>query len=103
MMYIGRSWEHIQLLVYIYISKADFLKHTFERLDRLLKGGSVVMKVDHIYVSDDTAIVDMTSTSFALNGRPYAQRYCWITRFVDSLIVEVRAYLDSVLSIRCLE
>ena len=58
------------------------------------------MKVDHIYVSDDTAIVDMTSTFFAPNERPYAQRYCWITRFVDGLIVEVRAYLDSVLSIR---
>jgi uncharacterized protein len=58
------------------------------------------MKVDHIYVSGDTAIVEMTSTSFALNGRPYTQRYCWITRFVDGLIVEVRAYLDSVLSIR---
>jgi ketosteroid isomerase-like protein len=54
------------------------------------------MKVDHIYVSGDTAIVEMASTSIALNGRPYAQRYCWITRFVDGLIVEVRAYLDSV-------
>ena len=47
------------------------------------------MKVDHIYVSDDTAIVDMTSTSFALNERPYAQRYCWITRFVDGLNEEL--------------
>jgi uncharacterized protein len=80
----------------VYNSKSDFLKHTFERLGRLLKGGSVVMKVDHIYVSGDTAIVEMASTSIALNGRPYAQRYCWITRFVDGLIVEVRAYLDSV-------
>ncbi|MBV9177273.1 MAG: hypothetical protein JO297_09565 [Nitrososphaeraceae archaeon] len=83
--------------VYIYNSKSDFLKHTIERLGRLLKGGSVVMKVDHIYVSDDTAIVEMTYTSIALNGRLSAQRYCWITRFVDGLIVEVRAYLDSVL------
>jgi uncharacterized protein len=81
----------------VYNSKADFLKHTFERLGRLLKVGSVIMKVDHIYVSGDTAIVEMTSTSIALNGRPYAQRYCWITRFVDGVIVEVRAYLDSVL------
>jgi ketosteroid isomerase-like protein len=55
------------------------------------------MKIDHIYVSGDTAIVEMTSTSVALNGRPYAQRFCWITRFVDGLIVEARAYLDSVL------
>ena len=55
------------------------------------------MRVDHIYVSGDSAIVEMVSTSTALNGRPYAQRYCWIARFVDGLIVEVRAYLDSVL------
>ena len=54
-------------------------------------------KVDHIYVSGDTAIVEMTSTSTALNGRPYPQKFCWVTRFVDGLIVEVRAYLDSVL------
>src|SRR2546428_6955477 len=56
----------------VYNSKADFLKHTFERLARLLKGGSAIMKVHHIYVSGDTAIVEMTSTSVALNGRPYA-------------------------------
>ncbi len=81
----------------VYNSKADFLKHTFERLARIIKGGSVIMKINYIYVSTDTAIVEMTSTSVALNGRPYAQRFCWITRFVDGLIVEVRAYLDSVL------
>ena len=81
----------------VYNSKADFLKHTFERLARIIKGGSVIMKIGHIYVSGDTAIVEMTSTSVALNGRPYAQKFCWITRFADGLIVQVRAYLDSVL------
>jgi ketosteroid isomerase-like protein len=81
----------------VYNSKADFLNHTFERLGKILKGGSVVMKLDHIYVSGDTAIVEMTSTSTALNGRPYPQKFCWVTRFIDGLIVEVRAYLDSVL------
>jgi ketosteroid isomerase-like protein len=81
----------------VYNSKADFLKHTFDRLAKIIKGGSVIMKIDHIYVSGDTAIVEMTSTSVALNDRPYAQKFCWITRFVDGLIVEARAYLDSVL------
>jgi ketosteroid isomerase-like protein len=81
----------------MYNSKADFLNHTFERLDKILKEGSVVMKLDHIYVSGDTAIVEMTSTSTALSGRPYRQKFCWVTRLVDGLIVEVRAYLDSVL------
>ncbi|MBV9178956.1 MAG: hypothetical protein JO297_18155 [Nitrososphaeraceae archaeon] len=55
------------------------------------------MGADHICVSGDTDIVETASTSIALNGRPYAQRNCWMTRFVDGLIVEVRAYLDSVL------
>jgi uncharacterized protein len=81
----------------VYNSKADFLKHTFERLGRVLKEGSVVLKVDHIYVSGDTAVVDMTSTSTALNVRPYPQKFCWVTQFVGGLVVEVRAYLDSVL------
>ena len=87
----------------VYNKKDDFLQRTFERLGRLLKEGSVVMRIDHVYVSGDTAIVEMTSTSIALNGRPYPQRYCWITRFVDGLIVEVRAYLDSVLVQQVLE
>ena len=46
----------------VYNSKADFLKSTFERLSRILKGG-VILKVTHIFVSGDIAVVEMTSTS----------------------------------------
>jgi uncharacterized protein len=42
----------------VYKSKEDFLKKTFERLDKVLKGG-VILKVDHIFVSGDTAVVEM--------------------------------------------
>jgi ketosteroid isomerase-like protein len=80
----------------VYNSKADFLKHTFERLSRVLKGG-VILNVTHIFVSGDIAVVEMTSTSTTLDGKLWPNTYCWITRFVDGLIVEVRAYLDSVL------
>ena len=80
----------------VYNSKADFLKHTFERLSRVLKGG-VILKVTHIFVSGDIAVVEMTSTSTTLDGKLWPNTYCWITRFVDGLIVEVRAYSDSVL------
>ena len=81
----------------VYNSKAEFLNATFERVANLLKEGPIVMRIDHIYVSGDTAIVEMTSTSTALNGEPYPQKFIWVTRFVDGSIVEVRAYLDSVL------
>ena len=52
----------------MYNNKGDFLKHTFERLGRVLKEVPVVFKVDHTYVSGDTAIVEMTSTFTALNS-----------------------------------
>jgi uncharacterized protein len=59
----------------VYKSKEDFLKNTFERLDKVLKGG-VIMKVDHTLVSGNTAVVEMTSTSTALNGKAFPNTYC---------------------------
>src|SRR5215831_5031079 len=80
----------------VYKSKDDFLKKTFERLDKVLKGG-VILKVDHSLVSGDTAVVEMTQTSTALNGKAFPNTYCWVVRFVDGMITEVRAYVDSFL------
>jgi ketosteroid isomerase-like protein len=80
----------------VYKSKEDFLKNTFERLDKVLKKG-VILKVDHALVSGDTAVVEMTQTSTALNGKAFPNTYCWVVRFVDGMITEVRAYVDSFL------
>jgi uncharacterized protein len=79
-----------------YKTKADFLAHTLHRLNKLLTG-DLVLNVDHIMVSGDTAAVEMTSASTARNGKPYVNRYCWIARFEGGVIKEVRAYLDSFL------
>jgi uncharacterized protein len=79
-----------------YNSKADFLKHTFERLGKVLKG-VVLIKVDHTFVSGDIAVVEMTSTSTTLNGKSWPNTYCWVTRFVGGMITEVREYVDSFL------
>lgn len=54
----------------VYKSKEDFLKNTFERLDKVLKGG-VILKVAHTFVSGNIAVVEMTQTSTALNGKPF--------------------------------
>ena len=79
-----------------YHTKADFLAHTFARLDKILKEG-VVLRVTDILVDGDSAAVEMESLSTALNGKPFDNRYCWIVHFSDGTIVEVRAYLDSAL------
>jgi len=37
----------------------------------------------------------MKSNSTALNGKPFINSYCWVTRFDTGLITEVLAYVDS--------
>ena len=79
-----------------YHTKENFLAHTFARLDKLLKEG-VVLRVTNLLVDGDTAAVELESLSTALNGKPFDNRYCWIARFSNGTILEVRAYLDSAL------
>jgi uncharacterized protein len=79
-----------------YHTQDDFLAHTFARLDKLLKEG-VVLRITNLLVDGDTAAVELESLSTALNGKPFHNRYWWVARFSDGIIVEVRAYLDSAL------
>lgn len=79
-----------------YHNRDDFISSTFERLNRVLREG-VVLKVSNILVQEDTAVVEMESLSTALNGMPFNNTYCWVVKFDDNLIVEVRAYVDSAL------
>ena len=41
--------------------------------------------------------MEMESLSTALNGMLFNNTYCWVVRFKNDLIVEVRAYVDSAL------
>jgi ketosteroid isomerase-like protein len=85
-----------------YHTKADFLAHTFARLDKILKEG-VVLRVTNILVDGDSAAVELESLSTALNGKPFDNTYCWVVHFSNGTIVEVRAYLDSALVQRLID
>src|SRR5919107_1730765 len=76
--------------------------HTFGRLNKILKEG-VVLRVTNVLVDGDSAVVETESLSTALNGKPFNNRYCWIVRFSDGTLVEVRAYLDSALVERLID
>jgi uncharacterized protein len=80
----------------VYNSKKEFLKHTFENLNKVLKE-LITLKVDDVFVSGDTAVIEMTSNSTALNEKPFPNTYCWVMKFDSGMIAEVRAYVDSVL------
>ena len=85
-----------------YQSLADFRGSTFARLDRVLREG-VLLRVTHLIVHGDWAVVELEALSTALNGKPFANRYCWVCRFAGETIVEVRAYLDSALVAQVIE
>ena len=82
-----------------YHSKADFLSHTFAKLDEVLPQGAQLY-VENALVSGDWAVVELRSEATAKNGLRFDNRYCWLCRFENGTIVEVRAYLDSALVAR---
>lgn len=82
----------------IYHSKQDFIDHTFSRLNKVLKHGPI-LKVNNIIIAaeESIAIVEMRQLSTTVNNKPFDNYYCWIVKFENDVIVEVRAYLDSTL------
>ena len=59
--------------------------------------GRVKLKVEHLYVDGDTTIAELLSTSTTNEDAWFDNRYCWVCRFDGDMIVEVRAYLDSMM------
>ncbi len=85
-----------------YKSKQEFQGHTFERLNRILPGGPQ-LHVEQVLTDGDWAVVELRSKAVARNGLRFDNRYCWVVRFEDETIVEVRAYLDSALVQRLID
>lgn len=77
-----------------YHSKADFLAGTFTKLEKVLPQG-MGLRVINVLVAGNWAIVELSSLATARNGLRFDNHNCWLTRFSQGKIVEVRAYLDS--------
>jgi ketosteroid isomerase-like protein len=57
----------------------------------------VNLDVRHLHIAGDMTIVELTLTAMTNAGDVFANAYCWVCRFDGESIVEVRAYLDSML------
>ena len=79
-----------------YRGKQKFLDATFARLRGVLPGGAELAVTD-VNVDGDTAIAELVATSHSNEGASFDNHYCWVCRFEDDQIVEVRAYLDSMM------
>jgi uncharacterized protein len=82
-----------------YTSKAAFQAGTFAKRGQALTKGAQ-LRVDHLLVKDDEAVVELNSGATAKNGMRFDNHYCWIVYFHDRIITRVRAYLDSAMVAR---
>ena len=78
------------------LSRQDFIDNAINKLKASLVGG-IKMVVQHIYVDNDTAIVEMKAIATTKKGMPYNNQYAWIQRFQQGKIIEAKVYYDDVL------
>ena len=53
------------------------------------------VKVHHIHADGDVVVVEHSGRNELPDGRRYDNNYCWVLRFQDGLITEVREYMDT--------
>jgi uncharacterized protein len=85
-----------------YLSKKAFREGTFAKLGQVLTGGAQ-LRVEHVIVKGNQAIVELRSLAMARNGMRFDNYYCRVVYFRGEMIVRVRAYLDSAMVARLFE
>lgn len=80
-----------------YHSKTEFQQATMQRLTSLMKDEKLALHTEHIWLDEQTAIVELSTNAVTKKGTEFNNHYCWVCRFENNQIVEVRAYLDSTL------
>ena len=61
--------------------------------DELAPGSRV--EVAHVHADGDSVVVEHTGHNVLPDGRNYNNQYCWVLRFQNDLIQEVREYMDT--------
>ena len=61
-------------------------------LNDLNRGGE--MRLRAVHVVGEVAVIELETLPRAGSQKPCAMSYCWVTRFQDDQIAEVRAYPD---------
>lgn len=52
--------------------------------------------VPHCFIAEgDYVVIEHTGKNTTPDGRPYHNRYCWVCRFSDGKLRELREYMDT--------
>ncbi|WP_432798809.1 nuclear transport factor 2 family protein [Poriferisphaera sp. WC338] len=80
-----------------YQGRDSFRNGNYVPLNKDLRDGAII-HVNHIFIDDDTAIVEFRSLPTDYKNKTVANTYCWVLTFdQDHLITKVRAYVDPAL------
>ena len=58
-------------------------------------GPSSRVEVSHVHADGEFVLVEHVGRNVLPDGRNYNNRYCWVFRFQNGLIQEVREYMDT--------
>jgi uncharacterized protein len=58
-------------------------------------GPSSSIEIHRIHADGDCVVVEHSGRNEMPDGRRYDNNYCWVLRFQDGLIQEVREYMDT--------
>ncbi|WP_144311969.1 nuclear transport factor 2 family protein [Actinopolyspora erythraea] len=77
-----------------YQSKRSFLSLVVDRLRPMMRN-DLQFRIKRLHVGDPVVVAEMESGSVGADGHPYDQFYVWICTFDGGIIVNVHAYVDS--------
>jgi uncharacterized protein len=79
--------------------------HTFEGKDAVVNELLAAVRatlsasfdvIPHHFVAEgDYVVVEHSGRNTTLDGQPYHNRYCWVCRFADGKLRELREYMDT--------
>lgn len=49
----------------------------------------------HFFAEGDYVVIEHSGRNTTHDGRPYNNKYCWVCRFADGKLCELREYMDT--------
>ena len=87
------QWMGVNAWSRTFRGKSAVLGELFAGVEQSIGTSSV--DVHHIHVDGEHVVVEHTGKSVTHDGRPYENRYCWVCRFREGALVELREYMDT--------
>lgn len=87
------TWMGVDAWSRTFRGKAAVLGELFAGVEQSIATSSV--DVHRILVDGEHVVVEHTGKSVTRDGRPYENRYCWVCRFREGALVELREYMDT--------